>query len=199
MIVIRQHTVRTSVGDRRTNGMFLAMGTYGLVRFRDQRGRRAGIALVVVAGVLGLVSVRSITRGTIVATLRSSGLELHSGHFARWGLIRWDDIDEVFLFRTVGMRMIGLRLKDRGRYAGRLSAWARWSLWMDRQLSGGADAHLSAAAVRADPTELARLIQLFARSPTVRDHFGREDLLLEFPTDVGLAEITTRANESTPL
>ena len=189
MIVIRQSTGRTSAATGLLVIAFLSMGGYGLIRFDSDRGRRTSVALLVVAGVFAVVGVRSITRGTIVAALRTEGLELRSGHFGRWGLIRWDDIDEVFLFRSVGLRMIGLRLVDPGRYVRRTPTWVRWSLWADHLLAAGADAYVSASAMRASPEEVARLIQIFVRSASARDRFGGSDLVLEFPADVGLTDV----------
>jgi hypothetical protein len=189
MIVIRQQTLRTSIAMAVMVVIFLGMGAYGLARFKDARGRKAAAALIVAAGVLALVSARSITRGTIVAVLRASGLELRSGHFARWGLIDWADVDEVYLFHTIGMRMIGLRLKYPKRYWGRLSGLARWSLRLDRHFAAGADAYLSAAAIRAAAEELAQVILAFRHSQAAREHFGQDDVVLEFPTDVSLADV----------
>jgi hypothetical protein len=189
MIVIRQQTLRTSIAMAIMVVLFIGMGAYGLARFKDARGRKAAAALIVVAGALALVSARSIIRGTIVAILRTSGLEIRSGHFARWGLIDWADIDEVFLFQTVGMRMIGLRLKDRKKYWGRLSGLAQWSLRLDRHFAAGADAYLSAAAIRADAEELARVILALRNSQAAREHFGPDDFVLEFPADVGPSDV----------
>jgi len=189
MIVIRQATVRTSIAMGVLVLAFAGMGVYGLLRFDPGRGRTTAVALLVVAGVLGAVSLRSLIRGTIVAVLRSSGLELRSSHFARWGVIAWKDIAEVFLFRSVGLQMIGLRLADPQRYLRRSSPWARSSLWVDRQLAAGADAYLPGSAAGAQTTDLARLVRIFQNSDAAREHFGRDDLVLEFPTDVSLADV----------
>ncbi len=189
MIVIRQSTVRTSVATGVLVVAFLAMGTYGLLRFDTERGRTTSVALLAVAGVLGAVSLRSITRGTLVAVLRSDGLELRSGHFAGWGVIAWDDVAEVFLVRSVALRMVGLRLIDPRRYVRRSPAWVQWSLWMDRHLAAGADAYLSASAIRAPADALVRLLRIFQHSAAVRAHFGRDDLVLEFPADVSLTDV----------
>jgi hypothetical protein len=189
MIVIRQSTLRTSIAASALVVAFTVMGVYALVQFESKQGRSAAIALLVVAGVLAFVSVRSITRGGIVGILYTDGLELRGGHFARWGRIRWNDVDEVFLFRSIGLQMIGLRLSDPQRYLRRSPPWVRWSLWLDRHLAAGADAYLSRAAARPDPMDLARLLRVFQHSPALRERFGREDLVLEFPTDIDLAEI----------
>ncbi len=196
MIVIRQSTIRTSVAAGVLVVAFGAMGAYGLLRFDPGRGRSTATALLVVAGVLAIVAVRSLTRGAIVAVLRSDGVELRSGHFARWGLIRWDDVQEVFLFRSVGLQMIGLQLVDPRRYLRRSPAWARWSLWLDRQLAAGADAHLSASAAAARADEVGRLMRIFQNSPAVRDRFGGDDLVLEFPTDVTLTDVLSARTDS---
>ena len=189
MVVIRQSTIRTTLATGSMVVAFLAMGTYGLFHFDPDRGRTTAIALLVVAGLLALVSVRSIMRGALVAVLRSAGLEIRVGHFAGWGLIRWDDVDEVFLFRSVGLRMIGLRLADPDRYLRRSPAWTRWSLWLDRYLAVGADAYIPSAAAGVAMDDLARLMRLFQHSPATRERFGRDDIVLEFPTDVSLADV----------
>lgn len=189
MIVVRQSTIQTSVVSGALVVVFAAMGGYGLLRFDPDRGRSAAVALLVVAAVLALVCIRSISRGTMVAVLRDTGLEIASGHFARWGLIRWDDVAEIFVFRSVGLRMIGLRMIEPRRYLERSSMPARLSLRLDKLLAAGADAYVSAAAVKADPTELGRLMRVFQRSSAVRERFGRDDVVLEFPTDVRLIDV----------
>lgn len=194
MIVIRQSALKTSVAMTVLVIAFTAMGVCGLVRFKDARGRKTAIALLGVAGAMGVVSIRSISRGTVVATLRQDGLELRSGHFAGWGPIAWDDIDEAFIFNTVGLRVIGLRLKQAEKYKKRLSAVSRFSLLLDRYLAGGADAYLSAAAVKTDARDLARLIDIFRRSSAAREHFGGDDVVLEFPADVQLREILAQSS-----
>ncbi len=198
MIVIRQSTLRTSIATGVLVVAFASMGIYGLLRFDPGRGHTTAIALLIAAALLGAVSVRSLLRGAIVAVLRSSGLELRSSHFARWGVITWEDIAEVFLFRSVGLQMIGLRLVDPQRYLRRSSPWARSSLWVDRQLAAGADAYLPASAARAQTTDLARLMRVFQNSDAVREHFGRDDLVLEFPTDVSLADVLKVTTDQAP-
>lgn len=192
MIIVRQSTKRTSVAMGVLVAAFVTMGVYGLARFDSQRGRRTAVVLLAFAGVLAAVGARSITRGTIVASLTAEGLELRSGHFGRWGPIRWDDIDEVFLFRSVGLRMVGLRLVDPAAYIRRTPAWVRWSLWLDHLFAAGADAYLSASAMQASPDDVARLIRIFQGSGAIRARFGRTDLVLEFPADVGLTDVLAK-------
>lgn len=195
MIVIRQSTIRTTVASGVLVVAFTGMGLFGLFRFDAGQGRTPAIALLGVAGVLALTCVRSITRGTVVAVLHSDGMEIAAGHFARWGTIYWRDIEDTFVFRSIGLQMIGLRLTDPQRYLRRSSLAARASLWVDRLFAAGADAYVSAAAVKVDTMELGRLMRAFQYSPAIRRHFGREDLVLEFPTDVTLADVLSMTGE----
>ncbi len=194
MIVIRQSALRTSIAMGVLVVAFGAMGAYGYLKFDPGRGRMVATVLLVLAVFMALATLRGIFRGTIVAVLRKEGLELRSGHFAQWGLIDWQDITDVFLLRTVGLRLISLQLTDRQRYINRMSLMGRWSLELDRHLASGADAYVSASAVRCDPENLARLIRLFVHSPKTREHFGGDEMVLEFPSDVTLNQIAVPSN-----
>ncbi len=200
MIVVRQSILKTSLAMGVLVAGFAVLGVYGLATADTAGGRRVAIALLAAAAVFGMVVAVSLLRGRIVAVLRQDGIELHSGHFARWGLIRWRDVAEVFLFRTTGLKAIGLRLDRASTYYDRTPSWIRWSLWLDRNLTSGADAYLSASAMKASAEEVARLVRIFQHSPAVRAHFGREDVVLEFPTDVALTDVLkvrVRSDEET--
>lgn len=189
MIVIRQSGAKTGLATAVLVVVFTVLGVIGLLRFDDAQGRSTALALLVVAAVMAFVCVRALWRASVVAVIRANGIELRSGHFARWGLIRWRDIDEVFLLRSVGLKMIGLRLLRLEDYLARSPGWTHWSLGLDRWFAVGADAYLSASSMKAAAVDVVRLLRIFQHSPSLREHFGGDEIVLEFPTDVSLTEI----------
>ncbi len=189
MIVIRQAGAKTGIATGVLVVVFTGLGVTALLRFDDAQGRSTAVALLVVAGIMALVCARSLWRSSVVAVLRTKGLELRSGHFARWGLIRWCDVEEVFLLRSIGLKMVGLRLSRVEDYFARSPGWTQWSLGLDRWFAVGADAYLSSSSMQAPTSDVIRLLRVFQHSPSVRERFGGDEIVLEFPTDVSLTEI----------
>jgi hypothetical protein len=95
----------------------VAVGAAGFALLPDVSPweRIGGAAVSVMCAALVVAAVRALSGDRPLLVLRDEGIE------HRWmGLIPWDDVDEVRFHSAGGSPMLGIELRDAGRYRARI-------------------------------------------------------------------------------